>query len=219
MTARYAWRGGSEMLLRHGEGAARTVLILPALFEEANRMRRFTVELMRTLAARGIGSVLPDLPGQGESVISLADVQLRDWRDAVAAVMDAMRADGRPVLSVALRGGALLDDGADFGWRLAPETGTRLLRDMVRATALSRQCSVHDVEAQARTAPTRLAGNLIAPSFYAALDLAVPADSGARVADIAGSKLWRAAEPGEDADMVDAAADDIVAWSKSCATF
>jgi hypothetical protein len=49
-----------------GEGPTR-LLIVPALFDEGNRMRRLTVEVMRRLAASGIASVLPDLPGLQES--------------------------------------------------------------------------------------------------------------------------------------------------------
>src|SRR5690606_13943847 len=61
------------------------VLIIPALFDEANRLRRFTVELMRRLDSAGIDSALPDLPGTNESLQPL-DAQTGDgWRAATAA--------------------------------------------------------------------------------------------------------------------------------------
>ena len=52
-----------EMLLGFDRGRAVRVLILPAWFDEANKLRRFTVGVMRRLDAAGIDCFLPDLPG------------------------------------------------------------------------------------------------------------------------------------------------------------
>ena len=214
MTDFYRWRGGTEMLLRHGGGLPVTVLILPALFEEANRMRRFTVSMMRGLADAGIGSILPDLPGTGESLTDMADVALSDWHDAVGAVAETL---GKPLLTIAIRGGALLDSGADAGWRLAPDTGQRLLRDMVRATALSSGLAPADLDRQARGQPTMLAGHTHSPDFYAAFADAVPVEGRYRTAQLHEAKLWRAAEPGDDPAFVAAVVADIASWAKTCA--
>ena len=61
-----------------------TILIVPPLFEEANRTRRTLVLTMRALAAQGFAAILPDLPGQNESLLPLVDVDLNRWQDAVA---------------------------------------------------------------------------------------------------------------------------------------
>src|ERR1700712_5512911 len=103
------------MLLRHGSGSAVPGLVLPALFEEANRMRRFTVSVMRALAQRGIGTILPDLPGTGESLTALTDVSLDDWRDAVRMLASEIRVHQGVSLTVAIRGGAILDAAVDHG--------------------------------------------------------------------------------------------------------
>ena len=206
----YRWRGGSERLLRHGVGSPTTLLILPALFEEANRMRRFTVSVMRNLADRGIGTILPDLPGAGESEQSFADVTMDDWRAAVSSLTDDIFG------SVAIRGGCLMDGTIAHRWRLAPENGERLLRDMVRATAFSMGVSASEIDEQARSAPTRLAGHLLSPALYSALHDAIPVDS-AYITSVEGKKLWRAAEPGDDPEFARLIADDISAWAKSCA--
>lgn len=227
MTEHYSWRGGSEMLLRHGEGAKLTLLVLPALFEEANRMRRFTVSVMRALAARGISSVLPDLPGTGESLTDLSDVTLADWLDAASAVADLVRGDGGRCLSIAIRGGAILDSVADHGWRLAPESGERMLRDLVRATAMSGERSPTEVDRLARVEPTALAGQTLSPALFKALLLApmltanrrtvrLADDAGPRDISLAGSRLWRAAEPGDDPAMVEVAVRDIIDWIVTC---
>jgi pimeloyl-ACP methyl ester carboxylesterase len=224
MIGRYRWRGGEEHYLRLGEDAPVTLLVLPALFEEANRMRRFTVSLMRALADGGIGTVLPDLPGTGESTSEIADVTFAQWLEAIDAVADTV---SKPLKTLAIRGGALLDSAAAAGWRLAPESGERLLRDMVRATALSQGISASALDQMAKAEPTRLAGNIIAPDLYTALAGAAPARGHYRTArledDVAerdvvltGSKLWRAAEPGEDAALIAAAAADIAVWVATC---
>jgi hypothetical protein len=209
MTETCRWRGGTEMLLRHGAGSPLTLLVLPALFEEGNRMRRFTVSVMRTLAARGIGTILPDMPGTGESITDLADVALQDWHDAISELI------GNCSGSIAFRGGALLDADARHRWRLAPESGERLLRDMTRATAFSEGVPGSTIDILARAAPTRLAGNLFNPELYTALHEAAPIGD-AHITSVEGQKLWRAAEPGDDAEFVERVAQDIIAWTTAC---
>lgn len=209
MNETYQWRGGTEMLLRHGVGSPVTFLILPALFEEANRMRRFTVSMMRNLAARGVGTILPDLPGTGESDVHLRNTSLQDWRDAVSALIE--QASG----TIAIRGGALLDGAFNRRWRLAPDNGERLLRDMTRATAFSEGLSAADIDRRARAEPTRIAGNLLSPEFYTALYAAVPVE-GAHITTVEGPKLWRTAEPGDDPEFTRWIADDIAVWTNRC---
>lgn len=210
MNETYRWRGGYENLLRHGDGSPVTLLVLPALFEEANRMRRVTVAVMRLLAMKDIGTILPDLPGTGESETALCDVKFSDWQDAVSTH------SANVLGSISFRGGALLDGACNWRWRLAPETGERLLRDMMRATAISGDVSVAELECLASTQPTRLAGHLFSPEMYLALHN-VRAVSGGHVSDVTGPKLWRAAEPSHDAAFANRVADDIVAWIKTCA--
>ncbi|MFM9978554.1 MAG: hypothetical protein ACKVOP_10995 [Sphingomonadaceae bacterium] len=204
----------SGFALRFGEGAPRTCLILPALFEEANRMRRFTVSLMRALADRNITTMLPDLPGQGESTIALDSIGLDDWHSALADIAATLP---KPLYSIAIRGGALLDGPADYRWRLAPESGARILRDMVRATALSQGKRMTEIDAAARSGPTHLAGNRLAPRFYAELAAALVPEGKSRTPDLTGARLWRSAEPAEDAELLAAAVTDIVKWLDSCA--
>ena len=84
---RYDWAGGREAMLRFGPDAGpRVVAVLP-LFEEANRTRAFLVAMLRALAGHGIGSILPDLPGTGESVVETRDLRLADLRQAFAALV------------------------------------------------------------------------------------------------------------------------------------
>ncbi|MDK2761279.1 MAG: hypothetical protein KYX64_07950 [Sphingopyxis sp.] len=203
-----------------------TVLIVPPLFEEANRTRRTLVIAMRALAEDGFAALLPDLPGQNESLVPLVDVDLARWRDAVAEVAAGIEG---PVIVASVRGGALVDDQpkAAGWWRLAPVGGSSLLRTLMRArVSADREAGIDStieiLHERARTAPLLLAGNMLSPAMIEQLAAAEarpvePLRSIGMGADgIAGTPLWLRAEPGEDAAMAAAIAADIAAWSKTC---
>lgn len=212
MIAEYAWRGGREALLRMGPTNGVTLLIVPPLFEEANRMRRLLVEAMRALAKHGLATVLPDLPGTNDSCVRTQDARLEDWRGALEAVAATLPG---PCLTVAVRGGCLLDAVGHKRWRLGPVAGSSLLRDMVRATALTSGATAVALAESARTIPTRLAGNIIAPALYRALE-AAEVTGDAHVAQLAGTP-WRRAEPGDDPEFVAAVVGEILGWTVTCA--
>jgi len=210
-------------------GAPRaTVLFVPPLFEEANRTRRTLVLAMRALAANGFTALLPDLPGQNESLVPLDQVDLSIWQAALADT--AATIDG-PLIIASLRGGTLIDHQAKAAawWRLAPVSGASLLRTLMRARVAAdreagRTSSLDSLHAEAATAPLLLAGNRLSPAMIAQLGSAevqpilplrtVTLGSGADA--IVGTPLWLRAEPGEDAVMAAAIAADIAAWSMTC---
>ncbi|RIV90883.1 hypothetical protein D2V17_03695, partial [Aurantiacibacter xanthus] len=81
--------GSEELAIRCGDHASGPrLLVLPAWFDESNKTRHFTVELMRLLAERGVASVLPDLPGCNESLADLTRQTLASWREASAAAAE-----------------------------------------------------------------------------------------------------------------------------------
>jgi hypothetical protein len=213
----YDWPAGREAMLRVGAADAPAVVVAPALFEEANRMRAFTLALMRALAGHGLASVLPDLPGQGESLWPTERATLSAWRAAFAAVVGVVA----PVAVVAIRGGALVNDGARSHWHLAPIQGADLLRDLKRLIATGRP-DIGD-------GPMRIAGNLVSPALLDELGGAGAGDGGRlrtvrldtdpRPADrkVAGAPLWRLAEPGNDPPLAAMLAADIADWTASCA--
>lgn len=203
-----------------------TILIVPPLFEEANRTRRTLVLAMRTLAAEGFAAVLPDLPGQNESPVPLVEVDLDRWRDAFAEIVTEI--DG-PVIVASFRGGALIDHKAQAKawWRLAPVGGASLLRTLMRArVSADREAgitsSLESLQDEAKSAPLLLAGNRLSSSMIAHLGASEPQaveplrSVGLGADGIAGTPLWLRADPGEDAAMADAIAADISAWSKTC---
>ena len=203
-----------------------TILIIPPLFEEANRTRRTLVLAMRALAADGFAAVLPDLPGQNESLVPLAHVDLDRWQEALAKVAAAVVG---PVIMASVRGGALIDHQAKAAtwWRLAPVGGASLLRTLMRTrVSADREAgltsSLETLQEQAQTAPLLLAGNLLSPAMVGGLGTSeaqavAPLRSiGLGAGGIAGTPLWLRAEPGEDSAMAAAIAADISAWSKTC---
>ena len=203
-----------------------TILIIPPLFEEANRTRRTLVLAMRALAADGFAAVLPDLPGQNESLVPLAHVDLDRWQEALAKVAAAVVG---PVIMASVRGGALLDHQAQAAawWRLAPVGGASLLRTLMRTrVSADREAgltsSLETLQEQAQTAPLLLAGNLLSPAMVGGLGTSeaqavAPLRSiGLGAGGIAGTPLGLRAEPGEDSAMAAAIAADISAWSKTC---
>lgn len=222
MIGHYDWAGGREAWLRFGPTDGPIVIAALPLFEEANRVRALMVTMLRALGARGIGGVLPDLPGQGESLVPTAAARLADWRAAFAAAAGASGA----AHSVAIRGGALIDGqmAAASRWHFAPATGAMLVRDLKRAHAVTGGDAL-DVDGDTVT----LAGNIIDRTLLAHLDAAVPESaaplrtvrlaSDAQPADrtIEASPLWRRAEPDNDPTLAALLADDIAEWVRRCA--
>lgn len=131
MIDRYDWPGGTEAMLRFGPATRPVVVLALPPFEEANRTRTLMVSVLRRLAEMGIGGVLPDLPGQGESLVATEDATLADWRAAFAACVATLP---QPRFAASIRAGALLDGEADVQarWSLSPQTGAELLRELNR---------------------------------------------------------------------------------------
>lgn len=219
----------AEQIVRRGPVNAPTVLILPPLFEEANRLRRTLVLTMRALADAGIASLLPDLSGQNESLVATEAATLSLWSEEAAAL-----ATREAIALVASFRGSCLIDGqiAAPHWRCAPVAGGSLLKAMLRSRiAADAENGVRSDSAQlleqAQTAPLSLAGNLLSPQMIAELGNAEPCavtplrtvKIGSASEDaIAGTPLWLRAEPGEDGDMARALAADIADWMQQCGT-
>lgn len=214
-------------MLRFGPDTGPVVVILPALFEEHNRTRAFTVAICRALAGSQVASILPDLPGQGESAVPTQDATLDHWRKAVMALVQAQRAV-RPVIMGSMRGGAIVDDvlGVSGHWRLSPITGQMVIRDLTRGAVMQSSPT-----AAPTGDPVEAAGNLISRHLFDALQAdvtlredaaplrTVRLESDPAPADLKlpGSPLWRRAEPGNDVPLAALLAQDLAAWSHKCA--
>jgi hypothetical protein len=186
-------------------GRARRLLVIPALFDEGNRLRRFTVETMRALDrigdGGGVDSILIDLPGCNESLAPLETADVALWRSAVVA---AARHFGASHV-LALRAGAVLlaDELAPLpAMALAPIAGASVLRQMVRMRVLSsREAGREETGAalmdMARTEGIVLAGYPLCAAMVRGLENAEPGDA-VRV-ETGGPGLWLRAEAADDA--------------------
>ncbi|WP_338445231.1 hypothetical protein V5F89_08525 [Pelagerythrobacter marensis] len=185
--------------------------MLPALFDEANKLRRFTVEVMRCLADDGIASVLADFPGCNESRRPLDTQTLEGWRHAALAA--AGHFEATHVLT--LRGGALLAPTDMPGWNYAPIAGRQVLRPMLRARTLSaREAGTEETTgglAQlGRSEGIELAGWSLGRDLFRELEAADLPSQSAQVRieqdALGGSGLWLRAEPGESREQAEALA-------------
>lgn len=203
--------GGSSQEYALASDGARVLrlLIVPALFDEGNRLRRFTAEVMRRLAMTGIDSFLPDLPGCNESLLPLEQQEPVDWLDAVAAAAHHFRATH--VLGI--RGGCLITPTDLPTWHYAPIKAAAILRQMLRARMLSsreagREESRDQLAALALASGIELAGYRLGADFYRHFEPMVPDPAASVIAQeaLGGSGLWLRAEPDEDGAQADALA-------------
>lgn len=198
-----------EYALAFDQARERRFLIVPALFDEGNKLRRFTVEVMRRLDRQGIDSMLPDLPGCNESLQSLAQQNVETWREAVHAAASHFGATH----ALAIRGGCLLTPNDLPTWHYAPVKAAAILRQMLRARVLSsreagREESREALEQEARQNGIELIGYPLGAAFYRAFETMVPAPGVCTIGqeEVGGPGLWLRAEPDDNAEQADALA-------------
>lgn len=229
MIDHYDWPGGREAMLRFGPDDGPVVIFIPALFEEHNRTRHLAVAIARGLERLGLASLLPDLPGQGESVVPTQAATLDSWRHAVKS-LSAARLAVRPVVLASLRGAAIVDSVAGLSgvWRLSPVTGRAMLTDLQRAEAVSGRRDVASF--RPGDPPIGLVGNLIAWPLYSTLladdalteppaplrTVRLNSDPAPADARYPGAPLWRRSEPGSDPTLAKLLAADIADWVRTC---
>jgi hypothetical protein len=210
----HAWPcpgGGEEYALAFDQGRETRVLVLPALFDEANKLRHFTVEVMRRLSAAGMDAFLPDLPGCNESLAPLESRTLAGWAEAA----EAAAAHFGATHALSIRGGALYAPPALSEWRYAPATGASLLRALLRARILAgKEAGIEESRdsllERGRVEGLELAGYRLGARMIRQLEVAEPMGGAALAniaqSDIGGSGLWLRAEPDHSAEQADALA-------------
>ena len=225
-------------MLRFGPDTGPVVIAALPLFEEANRTRTFVVTILRALAARGIASLLPDLPGTGESLLPTESAAMLDLESAYAHVAAFAARANRHVYGLAVRSGTLLDDLAVLRgrWHLSPQDGKSLLRELTRV----KQAEVGPTQSlpdywflggdTAATRPVEIAGNRISAELLAVLKLRTPFADPAiarRVVRVTtdpnpadrkfdSAPLWRRSEPDNNIPLSEHLADDIAEWIAAC---
>lgn len=192
-----------ELLVTFDEARAHRVLIFPALFDEANKLRRFTLSFMRALDEAGIDSALPDLPGCNESLAPLAAQTISDWQRCAEQAAQRFQATH----CLAIRGGALLAPSDRPGWRYGLLDGPKLLSGLLRAqTIAAREAGLNETREtlieRGRERGLTLGGWTLGASLLKELETATltpsPQIEEIEQAQLDGGGLWLRAEPGED---------------------
>lgn len=204
-----------EYALSFDRGRQRRLLIVPPLFEEANRMRRMLVDAMRLLDDAGVDTFLPDLPGCNESQQHFEAQSLHGWRSAMQLAAQHFAASD----VLAVRAGALVFPNSLPGWALEPAKGATILRQMIRARVIAareaglQEDSVALLE-QGRSEGLELAGWRCGASLIAGLENAIPQVEGHQIiaqGQLGGGGLWLRAEPAAAPEQSDALARIILA--------
>ena len=199
----------AEYALTFDRHRPKRLLIAPALFDEANRLRRLTVEVMRRLDAAGIDTILPDLPGTNESLQPLEIQEPQDWSDAVDTAAQQFAATH--VLGI--RGGCLFTTTALPALHYAPITAASILRQMLRARTLAareagREETRDGLMEVALAAGIELTGHRLGAEFVRQFASLTPPEGATQIAQetVGRSGLWLRAEPGESDSQADALA-------------
>ena len=130
------------MLLRQPRPAGSAVLVVPPFAEEMNKSRRMIAEVGRRLEGSGIGMLVVDLFGTGDSEGEFAQADWQRWKADLAAAAHWAAAEGAPIRGMlAIRLGCILGSEALAGighsvqrtvmWQPAV-SGRRLLEQFLR---------------------------------------------------------------------------------------
>nr|WP_166176270.1 hypothetical protein [Altererythrobacter segetis] len=211
MIAAWPSPAGEEYALAFDKHRSRRVLVLPAWFDESNKLRHFAVEVMRRLDGAGVDSFLPDLPGCNESLAPLEAQTLASWRAEAAEASAYFSATH----VLAVRAGAMVAPEALPGWRYAPLAGSSQLRGLLCARVLSSREAGRDENREALLAEGRdrgleLGGYRLGAAMIGDLEAAdLPQAAQQRdvaQGDLGGAGLWLRAEPDHDSRQADALA-------------
>ena len=101
------------MLLRQPRPAGSAVLVVPPFAEEMNKSRRMIAEVGRRLEDNGVGMLVVDLFGTGDSEGEFAQADWQRWKSDLAAAVRWAAAEGTPIRGMlAIRLGCILGSEA-----------------------------------------------------------------------------------------------------------
>ncbi|WAT18509.1 hypothetical protein OZN62_02710 [Aurantiacibacter sp. MUD11] len=207
--------GFDEYALTFDRQRERRLLVIPALFDEANKLRRFTVETMRRLDAAGIDTFLPDLPGTNESLDWPFEQDLAKWRAAMAGAAQHFGATH----ALSIRGGCLVATVDLPTAQYAPVSGAKILRGLLRAHLMQkREAGVHlkmeDELAEGRKEGLCMVGYDWSAQLIRDLEAADPPATDLAIAQpqLGGPGLWLRAEPSKDGKQSEALARIVQEW-------
>lgn len=159
---------------RQPGGAA--VLVVPPFAEEMNKSRRMIAEVGRRLEGSGIGMLLVDLFGTGDSEGEFAQADWQRWKADLAAAVQWAAAEGAPIRGMlAIRLGCILGSEALAGightvqrtvmWQPVV-SGRRLLEQFLRLRVAASMMGGDSKETVAALRSRLKAGELLEVAGY-----------------------------------------------------
>jgi exosortase A-associated hydrolase 2 len=109
-----------------------TVLVVPPFAEEMNKSRRMIAQVGRRLEAGGVGMLLVDLFGTGDSEGEFAQADWQRWKGDLATALQWSAAEGAPI-----RGMLAIRLGCILGSEVLAESGHRVQRTVMWQPVLS----------------------------------------------------------------------------------
>ncbi len=230
-----AGTGGSLFCVHHlptSTPAIGHVMVAPAFNEEMNRCRSMVTQLALALAGCGIGTLVVDLHGTGDSAGEFGDARWHLWRDDLQTAWDWLSAqpgDRRALLGIRL--GAILaaqcwSEWADASvplllWQPVADGKTHLTQFMrVKIAAQMDRPDLPKVSTAtlrqelAAGHPIEVAGYALHPELCAALDRA---RLRAHAAPAGGRVLWVEAASGEERGLTPASRELLTHWPANTA--
>ncbi|MDG5747446.1 hypothetical protein P8Q88_04570 [Qipengyuania sp. XHP0207] len=204
-----------ELLFSFDRQREARLLILPPLFDEANKFRCQIAGTMRLFDERGVDTFCPDLPGVNESLAPHGHQSLAIWRRCAESAATACRATH--ILTI--RSSALIAPQGLTGWCFEPCGARPVLQRLLRAEILSakeagRTATAEELLEAGASDGITLAGWDLSPELMKELaDGAEPDIVGYEVikqTDIGGRPLWLRAENDFDAAQAEALATHII---------
>lgn len=202
---------GEEMVLAFDRQRASRILVIPPLFDEANKFRHQIYVTLKFLDRFELDGFCPDLPGCNESTLAHREQTLAAWR----AASDAAAAHFRATHVLAFRSGAWLAPAAIPGWSLAAPLPAQVLRALLRSHVLAAReagqtLSGPELLEAARHEGITIAGWELGAALIRELesDDYEPVEAHRQIAqaDIGGTALWLRSENDSDHAQAEALA-------------
>lgn len=207
--------GYDEYALSFDRQREKRLLVVPALFGESNKLRRFTVEMMRELDASGVDCFLPDLPGTNESLDWPSEQTLTKWRDA----MDSASRHFGATNVLAIRGGSLAVTTNLPTAHYAPVSGAWVLRGLMRAHLLQmreagKQLTMEGELSIGRAEGLIMVGYDCSPQLIMDLEEATAGNAELKIeqTSLGGPGLWLRAEPAEHRQQSEKLSEIVQEW-------
>lgn len=212
---------GYRLALHHlpAAPARAALLLLPALAEEMNKLRRPLAHAAQAFAAAGFAVLSLDLKGSGDSSGDFADASWPAWQQDARLGLQLLRErhPGLPILGWGTRMGCLLASelGAELQgqlwWQPAPQ-GKALLQQFLRIRLAAEMAAGRKLQMAELRAPLQ-AGQPVWVGGYALSQGLAEGLEAARLQPPTGPTLWLEAQNEAEPTLLPASQNLLASWA------